>query len=71
MGKPIYRIERMNLNTGKPYGDGQHILYVNGEYESDSDIGKLMHDFRCSNADDMQLPLMKKRAKYLKKIQRG
>ena len=71
LGDPIYRIERMNLNTGKPYGDGQHILYVNGEYEGDSDIGKLMHDFRCSSADDMLLPEMKKRAKYLKENPKG
>ncbi len=71
LGEPVYPIERINLKTGKPYGDGQHILYVNGEYEGDSDIGKLMHDFRCSSADDMLLPLMKERTKYLKENPKG
>ena len=26
------------------FGDGEHILYVYGEYRDDSDIGKLMHE---------------------------
>lgn len=29
------------------------VLYVNGEYRDDSDIGKLMHDFNCTSADDV------------------
>lgn len=29
------------------------ILYVNGEYRGDSDIGRLMHDFHCTRAEDM------------------
>ena len=32
---------------------GTHILYVNGEYRGDSDLGKLMHDFNCMDAEDM------------------
>ena len=32
MSKPVYLIERINLDTGKPFEDGEHILYVNGEY---------------------------------------
>ena len=39
LGKPIYRIERINLDTGKPFEDGEHILYVNGAYRGDSGIG--------------------------------
>lgn len=71
LGKAIYPIERINLEMGKPYGDGQHILYVNGEYRGDSDIGKLMHDFNCHNADDMKLPLMAERTRYLKENSKG
>jgi len=43
--KPVYPIERINMATGKFFDDGEHILYVNGEYRGDSAIGKLMHDF--------------------------
>lgn len=70
-GKPLYPIERMNLETGTPFGDGEHILYVNGEYRGDSDLGKLMHDFGCTDAGEMQLPLMAERAGYLKENPKG
>lgn len=44
-GEPIYRVERKILETDEFFDDGSHILYVNGAYRGDSDIGKLMHDF--------------------------
>ena len=71
MGKPVYSIERVNLDTGKLFGDGEHILYVNSEYRGDSDIGRLMHDFHCMNAADMHFPLMAERTRYLKENPKG
>ena len=71
MGKPVYSIERMNLDTGKPFDDGEHILYVNGEYRGDSDIGKLMHDFSCTDANEMNFELMAERTRYLKENPKG
>ena len=44
-GKAVYMIQNMNQTLNQPFGDGAHILYVNGEYRDDSAIGKLMHDF--------------------------
>ena len=42
-GKPIYFIDRRR--DGKElFYDGNHILYVNGSYRADDDIGKLMQD---------------------------
>ena len=42
-GKPVYFIDRMR--DGKEFFyDGNHILYVNGSYRADDDIGKLMQD---------------------------
>lgn len=70
-GKPVYRIERMNLDLGEPFQDGEHILYVNGEYRGDSDLGKLMHDFNCADADDMNFELMASRTRYLKEESKG
>lgn len=29
-GKPVYRVERMNLDADGFFDDGEHILYVNG-----------------------------------------
>ncbi len=71
MNEPIYVIERINLTAKRPFADGEHILYVNGEYRDDSEIGKLMHDFGCTNADDMHYPLMAEKTRYLKENQKG
>lgn len=54
----LYPIERINLVTGKSFEDGEHILYVNGEYRGNSEVGKLMHDFNCTDADDMNYQLI-------------
>ena len=71
MGEAIYPIERINLVTGKSFEDGEHILYVNGEYRGDSDIGRLMHDFNCTDADDMNFDLLAERTRYLKNNPKG
>ena len=70
-GEPVYPIERMNLATGEPFEDGEHILYVNGEYRGDSELGKLMHDFNCADAAGMNFPLMADRTRYLKENTEG
>ena len=70
-GEAVYPIDRINLATGKSFEDGEHILYVNGEYRGDSAIGKLMHDFNCTKADDMNFELMANRTRYLKENPKG
>ncbi len=70
-GKAVYPIERINLATGKSFEDGEHILYVNGEYRGDSAMGKLMYDFNCTKADDMNFELMANRTRYLKENPKG
>ena len=70
-GKAVYPIERINLATGKSFEDGEHILYVNGEYRGESAIGKLMHDFNCTQAADMNFELMAERTRYLKENPKG
>lgn len=70
-GDPVYLIERINLTLGKSFDDGEHILYVNGEYRGESDLGKLMHDFNCTQASDMKFELMADRTRYLKENPKG
>lgn len=73
-GKPIYEIERVNKTINEPFNDGEHILYVNGAYENaqdNSDIAKLLHDFRCSDADDMYIDLMADSTRYFKEKSEG
>ncbi len=72
--RAIYNFEWRDCQTGKPLGDGAHIIYVNGAYTNDddnSDIAKLMHDFRCSDADDMKLQLLADRTRYFKETEEG
>ena len=70
-GKPVYVIQNINLTLGLPFEDGTHILYVNGEYRDDSDTGKLMHDFNCTSAEEMNFDLMAERTRYLKENPKG
>jgi len=49
-----------------PFGDGQEIIYVNGEYKGDDPIGRLVHDMWCKNADDMYYPELAEKVRYYK-----
>lgn len=69
---PIYRIERKILETDELFEDGSHIIFVNGQYKDmNSDIGKLMHDFRCTDADDMHYEELAKKVRYFKETEGG
>ncbi len=68
-GKALYPVEK-NIE-GEKYDDGQHTLYVNASYKGKEPIGKLMHDFKCSNPDDMYSKRLAERAKYLKRDPEG
>jgi len=70
-GLPMYPIERMNVLLDKPFADGEHILYVNGAYRGDDDIGKLMHDFSCANPDEMIDSDMAEVTRYYKESEKG
>ena len=71
-GRSLYHISRMVEETGTYFGDGSHIIYVNGSYKNDDDpVGKLMHDFRCLNSVDMFYPVLAKQVKYFKETEGG
>lgn len=44
---------------------------MNGGFRGESEIGKLMHDFNCTKADDMNFNLMAERTRYLKENPEG
>lgn len=71
-GCPLYHIDRTIKETGAYFGDGSHILYVNGSFQDDSDpVGKLMHDFRCLSSADMFYPALAKQVNYFKETEGG
>ncbi len=70
-GLPLYPIERCFLGTGERFEDGSHILYVNGTYRGDTPIGKLMHDFSCTDAADMYYGILADRVRFFKESKEG
>ena len=48
-----------------------HITYVNSEIQDETPLGRLMHDFRCKNPDDMHYPELAEKTRYLKEEQGG
>lgn len=69
---PIYHIDRTirELNHAS-FHDGLHIIYVNYQIKDDTELGKLMHDFSCSNPKDMKSNILANRAKYFKEDTKG
>lgn len=71
-GLPLYHIERKILETDELFNDGEHIIFVNGQYDNPNDkIGKLMHDFRCTDAKDMFYKQLAETVNYFKNEERG
>lgn len=44
---------------------------MNGAYQGDSDIGRLMHDFRCCDARDMYFREMREATRHFKETEEG
>lgn len=70
---PIYPVDRyVAIGEDKVlFNDGSHIIYVNGKYRGDDEVGKLMHDFSCSDPDDMNYEVLAEKARYLKRDEKG
>lgn len=70
-GEPIYEISRIIKGLNDIFDDGSHIIYVNGEVQNETALGKLMHDFYCTEPDDMYYNELAERARYFKKTEGG
>lgn len=72
-GLPLYHIERKITEMGDiPFDDGTRIIYVNGAFRDiNHPVGRLMHDFNCTNASDMNFTLLAERTRYLKETSKG
>lgn len=66
-GIPICHADRVILETGDPLEDESHVVYVDATYNyGDTELGDVMHDFRCPNPDEMRCPVLADRARQLK-----
>lgn len=70
-GKPLYKVRRTFEDTEEVFDDGAHILYVNGECQSESPLGRLMHDFFCSDPNDMYSDVLAERVRFFKEDEKG
>ena len=68
---PINHIRRRSNETGEIFQDGQHILYVNSKKQGDTELGRLMHDLHCKEADKMYSNVLSARVQQLKETTEG
>ncbi len=70
---PIYHIERKIVEMDNDvFGDEEHIIYVNGASEDgETELGRLMHDFKCTEPDEMFFKELAEKPRYFKKTVEG
>ena len=56
---------------GEAFKDKVHIIYMNATKEDETPLGKLMHDLRCENHEDMYDEVLKERVRYFKQKEGG
>ena len=69
--RPISHIQRRINETEDIFQDGQHILYVNSKKQDDTELGRLMHDLHCEEADEMYSNILATRVHQLKETEEG
>lgn len=65
-----YNSSLLDANVTEP-GDETHILYVNSQIKDETELGKLMHDFSCTDAKDMHYKILADRVRYFKEDAKG
>lgn len=56
----------------RPFEDGEHIIiYVNGSIQDDTPVGRLMHDFMCTDPNKMYYQPLADRVRYFKEHKEG
>ena len=69
--RPISHIQRRIKETEDIFQDGQHILYVNSKKQDDTELGRLIHDLHCEEADEMYSNILATRVHQLKETEEG
>ena len=70
-GLPLYHVERYVGETNEQFRDGSHIIYVNGNYKGNDEIGQLMQDFREKNPECMHYTELAESVKNFKEKEGG
>ena len=67
----IYHVHSRCDETGQYVEDGMEKIYVNGKRQDDTDLGRLMHDFYCTKAEDMYYEVLREEVRYFKEEKGG
>ena len=70
-GDPVYHVDKVVRETGKPYDDGAYTIYVNGVYQGENSFGRLAHDFNCKEADDFYYKPFANGVRHFKETKEG
>ena len=65
-GLPIYHVDRYINELQEPFADGSHIIYVNGNYKGNDEIGRLMKDFHQVDPGKMHYSELARGVSHLK-----
>ena len=63
---PVYHLSRFVEETGKKVNDGSNIIYVNGTYAGNDDLGKLLADFQQPDASKINFKELADGVRYFK-----
>ena len=70
-GLPVYHINRHIEETGELFSDGSHIIYVNGKYKGDDEVGRLIRDSHQSEAGKRENKVLADGVKHFKETKGG
>ena len=65
-GRPLYTVDRVIKESGKPFNDGLHIIYVNSQIRDESALGKLMKDFHNPEPAAMNYEVLSEQSEFYK-----
>ena len=68
---PIAHVGRIIFENGKAFKDGSHFIYVDSSKENDTELGRLMHDFRCKTVSEMKSQVLADKVRELKETEKG
>lgn len=70
-GLPLYHVDRYVGETNEQFRDGSYIIYVNGNYKGNDEIGQLMQDFQEKNPECMHYTELAESVKHFKEKEGG
>ena len=73
MKRPLYKIDRYFPVDGvyHAFGDGAHIVFVNGANRDETPLGRLLHDLNCPDPDRMHYEELARAVRHYKFTKTG